>query len=229
LWKSRDGERTRQLFYRRATLRVSDHKPVYSGFECDIRTVVAEKQRQVYQEIMRMIDKWENETIPKVEIDGLLVEVGEVQYMVKQERKLQIRNTGNVIAHFRFVPKLEEATLCKRWVSVFPTYGMLIPGETAEITVAVFIDNATAHALNSGAESLDDIVILRLENGRDFYITLSATYARSCYGCSLQELVCSPEPMRYKPAGPPTEPLAGQPTLSVPKELWRMIDFLYKR
>ena len=51
---------------RRATLRVSDHKPVYSGFECDMRTVVAEKQRQVYQEIMRMIDRWENETIPKV-------------------------------------------------------------------------------------------------------------------------------------------------------------------
>ena len=54
-------------------------------------------------------------------------------------------------------------------MTVTPTYGMLIPGEApAKINVTVTIDNHTAQLLNAGREVLDDTLILRLENGRDY-------------------------------------------------------------
>jgi hypothetical protein len=49
-----------------------------------------------------------------------------------------------VAAQFRFVPKLEEETMCKPWLSIKPRFGMLLPGEAAEISFTAFIDNATA-------------------------------------------------------------------------------------
>ena len=49
-----------------------------------------------------------------------------------------------VIAHWRFTKKPELSGVCKRWLRVEPTYGMLIPGEHADITLTAYIDNDTA-------------------------------------------------------------------------------------
>jgi len=43
---------------------------------------------------------------------------------------------------------------------------------------------------------LEDILILRMERGRDYYITVSATVLPTAFGCSLQQLARRPEPMR---------------------------------
>ena len=65
-------------------------------------------------------------------------------------------------------------------MTVTPTYGMLIPGEApATINVTVTINNKTARLLNGGREVVDDILILRLENGRDYYITVKGSYAQT--------------------------------------------------
>lgn len=95
-------------------------------------------------------------------------------------------------------------TLCKPWMRVTPTYGMLIPDDSSEavINFTIHIDNATAHALNTGREVLDDVLILRLENGRDYYITITGTYARSCFGMTVDELVMYNEPIRNIPLDP---------------------------
>jgi phosphatidylinositol-bisphosphatase len=114
-------------------------------------------------------------------------------------------------------------------MKVSPAYGMLIPGdEPATLTCNVEINNTTAQMLNSGREVLDDILILRLENGRDYYITVKATYARSCFGMPAEELVMYSEPIRTIPldAIQRAEVIDPRTTtaLCVPKELWRLID-----
>jgi inositol polyphosphate 5-phosphatase INPP5B/F len=53
-----------------------------------------------------------------------------------------------VVAHFRFVSKLEEEHLCKPWLTMKPKFGMLLPGETAEITFTVHINTKTAQVSN---------------------------------------------------------------------------------
>ena len=85
--------------------------------------------------------------------------------------------------------------------------------------------------MNSGREVLEDILILRLEGGRDYYITVKASYARSCFGMSLEELVMYTKPIRSIPLDPikrtetlESENKAATTALCVPKELWRIVD-----
>ena len=72
--------------------------------------------------------------------------------------------------------------------------------QEVEVAVDAQVDVTTARALNKGTEVLvlsfisryflllidtqvlDDIVVLRIENGCDFYLEVKAGYARSCYG-----------------------------------------------
>jgi len=61
----------------------------------------------------------------------------------------------------------------------------------------VQVGTKVAQALNAGSESLEDILILRLENGRDFYLSVQGDYARSCFGMSLEELTTCYDPGEY--------------------------------
>jgi hypothetical protein len=49
---------------------------------------------------------------------------------------MTLRNSGSSIAHWRFVPKMEELWVCKRWLSLEPTLGMLLPGEVSQSIVS---------------------------------------------------------------------------------------------
>ncbi len=42
-----------------------------------------------------------------------LLEFTDVRYDVQSERSLALSNTGSVVAHFRFIPKLEDKSYCK--------------------------------------------------------------------------------------------------------------------
>jgi inositol polyphosphate 5-phosphatase INPP5B/F len=134
-----------------------------------------------------------------------------------------------------FVSSNVQNSLCKSWMALTPTYGMLIPGEQpATITVTMTIDNHTAHLLNAGREVLDDILIMRLENGRDYYIEVKGTFARSCFGMSLDELVLYKEPIRTIPLDAierATKYPNANPSnaLCIPKELWRLVDAIYEK
>ncbi len=123
-------------------------------------------------------------------------------------------------------------------MTVSPTYGMLIPGEqAAKINVSITIDNTTAQQLNGRREVLNDILVLRLENGRDYYITIQATYARSCFGMNLDDLVLYKDPIRKVPldAIERTEKYRDDGdanpanALCIPKELWRVVDAIYEK
>lgn len=123
---------------------------------------------------------------------------------------------------------------CKPWLNVMPTYGMLIPGEKeTKINFTIEVNNEIASALNSGKDILEDIIILRLENGRDYYITIRGRYGRSCFGMSLDELVMYNDPIRSVPLDPVKriEKYGSDQAavLCVPKELWRIVDAIYEK
>mmetsp|Transcript_30935 Transcript_30935/g.35256 ORF Transcript_30935/g.35256 Transcript_30935/m.35256 type:complete len:741 (+) Transcript_30935:161-2383(+) len=235
LWMSQEPKHVQQLTYDRSeTPNISDHKPVYSTMKITIKDVVKAKRQQVYDQVMNLLDTYENQTLPMVGLDRISLDFGLIRYEETLTMPIEVTNTGKVYAQFRLVPKLDENTLCKPWMKVSPTYGMLIPGEKpATINFSITIDNNTANLLNSGREVLDDILILRLENGRDYYITIKARYARSCFGMSVDELVLYSDPIRNIPLDPiqRAEKFDPNPTsaLCVPKELWRIVDAIYER
>ena len=47
---------------------------------------------------------------------------------------MRLVNTGTVRAPWRLVPKLEEKNICKRFLTVEPVLGMLLPDE---VTIAL--------------------------------------------------------------------------------------------
>jgi inositol polyphosphate 5-phosphatase INPP5B/F len=96
--------------------------------------------------------------------------------------------------------------------------------------------------------------VLRIENSNDFHVAVTAKYERSCYGMSLQELVHTLTPVsttqlpveRANAAAaaasaavaegntpPPVYTIStdgsdgSSSKLSIPKELWRLVDGLW--
>jgi phosphatidylinositol-bisphosphatase len=240
LWMSADASHVQLLSYAvTQELNASDHKPVFASFLATIKDVIQPKREAVYGEVMKVLDKFENQSLPMVGLDRIFLDFGELRYEQTFTLPIRVTNTGKVVALFRFVPKLDEVSVSKPWISINPMYGMLIPGESETIIkVTVKIDNVTANALSTGREVLEDILILRLENGRDYYITVTGQYARSCFGMSVDELVMYAEPIRNIPLDPIRRAEyvennissgATAAALCVPKELWRVIDAIYQK
>jgi len=86
---------------------------------------------------------------------------------------------------------------------------------------------------------LYDILVLHLMGGKDIFITVSGTYTRSCFGCSIDALVQLTVPLRELSPGQVASLEAGEtdklPVESrdsvkepypVPKELWFLCDMM---
>jgi len=236
------GDDITQLCYLRCeTLKISDHKPVSALFEIGAQQVVQDKKRLVYDSLIRQLDSWENQAIPKVEIRPPQIELGAVRFDEPVRRTLTIENIGAVtVVEFHFVPKLatgldhaasaagvrsglQSGQCGKSWLRITPEMGIIPPGESLDIVLEACITSSCAHAVQTGAEPLEDILILALENGRDYFIPVQGNYVKSCFGSTIEYLVNTPSPVRDSV---PTRD-ASQ-VLSLPKEIWRMVDFLYR-
>jgi len=68
-------------------------------------------------------------------------------------------------------------------------------------------------------------MVMYFENGGDYFIPITANYLKSSFGCNLDYLVRYPHPIR---SGPPVSEELTKLHLRIPKELWRIIDWLYK-
>lgn len=229
LWSSQETSHVKQLTYERSELNISDHRPVMSTFLLTIKDVILEKRDKVMRQVMKKLDQYDNQTLPEIRFDNIHLDFGEVHYNQAVTLPITVENSGTVVALFRLVPKFDEIILCKSWMTISPASGMLIPGEKGiTINFTLSIDNAVAVALNSGRDLLEDIIILRLENGRDYYITVTGKYARSCFGMSVDEAVRYTDPIRTVPLDPIKRVerygINQDSVLCIPKELWRIVD-----
>ena len=54
----------------------------------------------------------------------------------------------------------------------------ILAGSTKQVRLTVFVDKESARAMNSGDEKLEDILVLHLEGGKDFFVSfLDNTYS----------------------------------------------------
>jgi phosphatidylinositol-bisphosphatase len=225
LWKTTaPASHIRQLTYARHELLSSDHRPVSSLMLVQVKSIIPEKRNAVYQDIVKKLDKMENECIPDAAISSNNVFFPNVKYLIPSEQTIQVQNTGKVVVRFRFIPKLNQKKFSKAWLDVRPPFGMVMPGETVPIKLTVLINNSWAPDFNLGREKFEDILIMHLEKGKDYFITVSGNYIQSCFGSTLEHLVCFPCPIASAPRLPPSSD-----RLSIPKELWRIVDYIYKR
>jgi len=110
LWMTQGNpQHVQQLTYNRSeTPNCSDHKPVYSTLRVTVKDVVVERREAIYKELLSLLDRFENQSLPTVGLDTVELDFGPIRYDQSMTLPIQITNTGNVCAQFRFVPKLDE-------------------------------------------------------------------------------------------------------------------------
>ncbi|XP_020626629.1 inositol polyphosphate 5-phosphatase OCRL-1-like [Orbicella faveolata] len=232
------GSQVNQLEYRSHNkLKISDHKPVSALFEVGVRVVNVEQERQVMEDVIRKLDRKENENLPQVQLGTTEIIFKDVQFLEKQTATLEIVNTGQVPARFAFVAKLDDTEYCKPWLTVKPCMGIITTGGTKHVRLTVYVDKESSRTMNSGDEKLEDILVLHLEGGKDFFVSVSGNYLPSVFGSSIEALVRMYGPIREVPvatlvnlehidssnpsASPDSHPL------EIPKELWLLTDHLF--
>lgn len=68
-----------------------------------------------------------------------------------------------------------------------------------DIELEVFVNRSTAPELNFGKEQIEDILVLHLERGKDYFISVTGNYLPSCYGTPIHLLCQLREPIQDMP------------------------------
>jgi phosphatidylinositol-bisphosphatase len=178
------------------------------------------------------------------------VDFGNVAYGQRKTRSLTIANTGQVEATFQFIDRPVESgesnKLAPPWLSV--TFAgsdtneedrakqqlkreiTLEPGDAVNATVEILVDDMLlVQSLNNGTAELDDVLVLRVTDGRDHFISIRGAWLQSCFGRPIDELIRIPEGgvrallPRTDGKGPPVN--RGQEVCwSAPRELIKLTE-----
>ncbi|XP_055954801.1 type II inositol 1,4,5-trisphosphate 5-phosphatase [Patella vulgata] len=166
------GSGIRQLRYNsHQSLCVSDHKPVSALHECNIKVIDTKKHKKVYEEVMKKLDRIENEYLPQVKLSCTEYYFKDVKFIEPRSDKLIVSNIGQEPVTIEFIKKLDDPSISKPWLQVTPYRSIILPGDIVEIQLDIYVEKSTACKLNNGEDTLDDILVLHLHGGKDFFIS----------------------------------------------------------
>ncbi|GAB7357242.1 hypothetical protein MBLNU459_g8221t2 [Dothideomycetes sp. NU459] len=137
------------------------------------------------------------------------VSFGEIRYAMNKHRSLTIANTGRVPATCSFIDRPvgpgQSPGIAPVWLNL-KMNGLstkastdlgkqtLEPGDAINVEMQLrILDVSLARAFNEGIEKLEDILVLRVENGRDHFIPLRGIWLESSLGHSIDKLIRIPE------------------------------------
>ena len=111
-------------------------------------------------------------------------------------------------------------------VTISPTFGLVLPGQSIELELTVCLNKSFSDLLQDGYDILDDVLRLHIENGMDYFIHVKADQKPTCFGMNLSKLVCCKEHISQISIHPNFHSIRTQ-CLSIPKELWELINYFH--
>ncbi|MFH4978014.1 hypothetical protein AB6A40_004723 [Gnathostoma spinigerum] len=188
LWWSETSGMVVQLFYDSVdTVVLSDHKPVRSLFKVTVRLTDKRKVRKIQEEAIREADRRANEALPQVWLSQNEIDFGDVYFFESSVKTITIKNVGKSKVVFSFIARPNRG-ISDSWLSVTPPSAHLKVGMTCPLSLQVLVDKKTAWKTNKDG-CLSDILVLRLDHGRDYFIPVTAKYHQSVFGSSFHETV----------------------------------------
>lgn len=219
-------------------LLISDHKPVFSLFKIRVKKIDAEKEKKIYEGALKFADRLANERLPQAEIDQLFFTFDNVTFRDMQSQIFNIRNVGKDPFQYVFKEKDEKnKQVCEPWLTITPPTFRVMPDEQAAVTLTVFVDKFSLRKFNTTNNfMLDDILVLHLNHGKDFFLSVSATFKPTCFGRPLSTISTTIAPpsdllIDLTPedqSRPQSTSLSLPQMLGVPTELYRLVDHILK-
>jgi hypothetical protein len=87
----------------------------------------------------------------------------------------------------------DNQPVCPPWLSISSLEGCVEAGVTQDIDLTVCIEGGAGGAvgplLGVTNNTLDAILILRIEDGSDIFVSLTGNFLRSCFGMDLDALI----------------------------------------
>ena len=239
----------------------SDHKPLDAVFTLDYDAVDSVVKAEIQQEVARELDKAENEGRPVITMvvdhhhshssdpdNG--IDFGHVRYGEEKTRNMTIANTGRVTARFGFVDRPgsqgNSGGISPAWLDIrfdrstnnenlnpsAPNEYTLEPGEAVNVRFALRIsDMDQVRSLNDGRSKIEDVLVLRIHNGRDHFVPIKGTWLQSSFGRSIDKLIRLPEGgvrrlQHQRPGGSSHGEEDNSVKWSAPREVFRLTEKL---
>lgn len=240
-WK---GARIEQVAYKSVMeLRMSDHKAVYGVFIAYILTRDEQKFKKVHEEVLKTVDKYENDNQPQITVAETDLDFGTIRFHENYSRELLVANNCHLPVHFQFRSKDDSGSgVCEDWINISHLKGELITGNSLSIRIDIFIDEPAASKIirrlrdsTPGEKVPLDILVLHVENGRDIFITIFGEYQPSVFGLRLDTLMKLSKPLLEYSL---KELVAIDDDVNnlipyhkdarAPREIWLLTDYLYR-
>nr|CDS26211.1 inositol polyphosphate 5 phosphatase OCRL 1 [Hymenolepis microstoma] len=244
LWK---GKYVEQISYRsHEVFRLSDHKPVSAYFKIGARCVNPRLFTRAYEAGIRCQDLYYNMLLPQATLSTQEVDFGPVFFEDIRQATINLTNTGHASLEFTF--SQEGAAAFPPWLHVAPPKARIERGESCDIQLDVCVSPDVVSSVQSGAVPLSCIIVLTLVGGKDFFVSITGRFVPTSFGLPLTLLLKLPtspvalinpekltQMVRESRMGNWSEgelsvlANSGKSAFVVPKEIYRLADFIIAR
>jgi endonuclease/exonuclease/phosphatase family metal-dependent hydrolase len=198
---------------------MSDHRPISADLEVGVLVADEVRRDTIMWDCLKKLDELENQTVPKLVFSQNTVDFTDrpMSYAEPVSQYVSLRNDGELPSTYRFVAGNEtmhsplragETTgVSASWLSVTPISGVLMPGESVQLTLTACVGKAEAmgvfEVIDKSAAStslaecvpgkLDDILVVGFSGmtssmSANAFLQVLAAYKGSPWGLSLDLL-----------------------------------------
>lgn len=206
---------------------ISDHKPVALTSRLVCKLINFDERHKIVEKALRKLDLVENAARPVVNLEPLDVHLGgpvlseQTSYITmtldaRDTVEQSYVKTDNLVQWEAVNPESENTkTGSKRklGLTIEPRRGYLPSGAKQQIKLC--------YSIGIEDEPQDLVLVFRVKNVRDIFVTIRLEPLPTCLGCSLDMLCRMPLGAR--------QGMSDAPASNMPREIWNCVDFMWAR